>query len=50
MECVLAIVAIQMVDFSVEHKSRISNPVGYASDERSKISRAILISRIQTTN
>jgi hypothetical protein len=49
-ECVLAIVAIQMVDFSVEHEARISYPVGYASDERSKICRAILISKVQTTS
>lgn len=48
MEGILAIVRDQMIDFSIEHKSRVSYPVGYAADERSKIITAILIRKIQT--
>jgi hypothetical protein len=47
MKCVLAVISIQMVDFSIEYEARIGNSVGYSSNKRSKVTRSILKARFR---
>lgn len=45
MKCVLAVVGVQMIDFSVEREARISDSVCYSSHKRSEVTGTILVAK-----
>ena len=49
-ECVLAVVDVQVVGLSVEHEAALGDPVGHTPDQRPEVRRTVLFEqRVQNT-
>ena len=47
MECVLAVVDVQVVGLPVEHEAALGDPVGHTADQRPEVRRTVLFEQTE---